>query len=164
MITIRPTAYTDLPFVMEIYETARRFMSQTGNANQWIDGYPPEQLIIDDIEKGFSYVCVNENHEIIGVFYYLQGEEPTYQNIYNGTWLSAEPYGVIHRIASSGKQKGIAETCINWCLKKCGNMRIDTHRDNKVMQHILQKLDFEYCGIIYLKNGAERLAYQKVIG
>jgi hypothetical protein len=30
------------------------------------------------------------------------------------------------------------------------------------MQHILQSYGFTYCGIIYLADGSERLAYQKV--
>ena len=158
---IRPSTHSDLPQLLQIYETARRFMQQTGNAGQWMDGYPKEELLISDIKQGHSYVCLNENNEIAGTFYYIVGEEPTYLNIYEGSWLNNDSYGVIHRIASSGKQKGIAETCINWCLEKCRNLRIDTHRDNKVMQNILQKLGFTYCGIIYLENGDERLAYQK---
>ena len=60
-------------------------------------------------------------------------------------------------------ERGVAATCISWCLEKCGNIRIDTHRDNKVMQNILQKLGFTCCGVIYLENGAERLAYQYTI-
>ncbi len=160
---IRQSQYTDLPQLLQIYETARRFMQQTGNAGQWVDGYPKEELLIDDISKGNSYVCLNENNEITGTFYYIVGKEPTYLNIYEGAWLNDDPYGVIHRIASSGKQKGIAETCINWCLEKCENLRIDTHRDNKVMQSILRNLEFVFCGIIYLEDGAERLAYQKLI-
>ncbi|HHV84340.1 MAG TPA: GNAT family N-acetyltransferase [Petrimonas sp.] len=158
---IRPARHADLPRLMQIYETARRFMQQTGNAGQWVDGYPKEELIVHDIEQGHSYVCLDENNGITGTFYYIFGEEPTYLNIYEGSWLNDEPYGVIHRIASSGKQKGVAETCIRWCLEECKNIRIDTHRDNKVMQNILQKLGFTRCGIIYLENGAERLAYQR---
>ena len=158
---IRPSTHSDLPQLLQIYETARRFMQQTGNAGQWVDGYPKEELLISDIKRGHSYVCLNENNEIAGTFYFIVGEEPTYLNIYEGSWLNNDSYGVIHRIASSGKQKGIAETCINWCLEKCGNLRIDTHRDNKVMQNIMQKLGFTYCGIIFLENGDERLAYQK---
>ena len=38
---------------------------------------------------------------------------------------------------------------------------IDTHRDNKIMQHNILKHGFTYCGIIYLLSGDERLAYQK---
>ena len=44
--------------------------------------------------------------------------------------------------------------------QRCGNIRVDTHRDNKVMQHILTKQGFQRCGIIYVKNGTERIAYQ----
>ena len=41
------------------------------------------------------------------------------------------------------------------------NIRIDTHRDNRIMQHVLEKFGFTYCGIIYLLSGDERLAFQK---
>lgn len=163
MITrIRPTTYADLPQLMQIYETARRFMRETGNAGQWIDGYPQKELIVTDIEQGHSYVCLDENNGIAGTFYFRVGEEPTYLKIVEGSWLNGEPYGIIHRIASSGKEKGVADTCIGWCFERTGNIRIDTHRDNKVMQNILKKLNFTCCGVIYLENGAERLAFQKI--
>jgi len=42
------------------------------------------------------------------------------------------------------------------------NIRIDTHKDNRIMQHNIEKHGFTYCGIIYLANGDERLAYQKL--
>ena len=31
------------------------------------------------------------------------------------------------------------------------------------MQHCIKQYGFTYCGIIYLANGDERLAYQKII-
>ncbi len=158
---IRPTTLEDLPQLIQIYDIARRFMQQIGNAGQWTKGYPRKELLISDIEQRRSYVCTTPDGEILATFCYFIGEEPTYLNIYNGAWLNDAPYGVIHRIASSGKQKGVGEACINWCLEQSQNIRIDTHRDNKVMQHILKKLQFTYCGIIYLENGDERLAYQK---
>ena len=37
------------------------------------------------------------------------GDDPTYQQIYEGTWLNNEPYGVIHRLATNGKQKGVSD-------------------------------------------------------
>mgnify|MGYP003296922186 CR=1 FL=1 len=40
------------------------------------------------------------------------------------------------------------------------NIRIDTHHDNVVMQRLLKKLGFQYCGIIHLENGDPRLAFQ----
>ena len=42
------------------------------------------------------------------------------------------------------------------------NIRIDTHRDNRIMQHLLERHGFRYCGIIYLLSGDERLAYQRL--
>lgn len=51
---------------------------------------------------------------------------------------------------------------LDYCFALCSNIRIDTHRDNKIMQHNLSKHGFTYCGIIYLANGDERLAYQKI--
>ena len=54
----------------------------------------------------------------------------------------------------------VSEACLDWCFERWPNVRVDTHRDNKVMQHILTKYGFQRCGIIYVKNGTERIAYQ----
>ncbi|HBC38030.1 MAG TPA: GNAT family N-acetyltransferase, partial [Porphyromonadaceae bacterium] len=40
LMRIRSSQPADLPQLMQIYETARRFMQETGNAGQWVDGYP----------------------------------------------------------------------------------------------------------------------------
>jgi RimJ/RimL family protein N-acetyltransferase len=42
-------------------------------------------------------------------------------------------------------------------------MRCDTHKDNKIMQHTLEKNGYKYCGVIYLDNGDARVAYEKLI-
>ena len=163
MITnIRLTSYSDIPHVMEIYTTAREFMHRKGNINQWVNGYPSQNLIEEDIDSGYSYVIENNNGKLVGVFCFIIGEDSTYTKKYNGEWLNTDEYGTIHRIASSGIEKGVGEACFNWSFTQISNVRVDTHRDNKVMQNILSKLDFQYCGIIYLHDGAERLAYQKV--
>ena len=106
---------------------------------------------------------LQEQGEILGTFCFILGEDPTYLNIYEGAWLNDEPYGVIHRMAASGKRKGVSEACLNWCFEHFENIRVDTHRDNKVMQHILAKYGFQRCGIIYVKNGTERIAYQRIL-
>lgn len=160
MMEIRPTEIKDLPLVMEIYDYARAFMRATGNTTQWIDGYPSEALIRREIEESHSFACIDEQGEILGTFCFILGEDPTYQQIYEGAWLNDEPYGVIHRLATNGKQKGMSEACLDWCFERWPNVRVDTHRDNKVMQHILTKYGFQRCGIIYVKNGTERIAYQ----
>ncbi len=42
------------------------------------------------------------------------------------------------------------------------NFRIDTHNDNKIMQHVIEKNGFIRCGIIYVKDGSPRIAYEKI--
>ena len=160
---IRLTTYSDLPLVMEIYETAREFMHRAGNINQWVNGYPSQKLIEDDIDAGHSFVVENNSGKIVGVFSFIIGEDPTYTKIYNCEWLNTDEYGTIHRIASSGIEKGVGEACVKWTFNQISNIRVDTHRDNKVMKNIFAKLHFKYGGIIYLLDGAERLAYHKAL-
>ena len=159
---IRPTEEADLPRVMEMYAIARAYMRQTGNVSQWGADYPSEEFIREQILLGHSFVCENEEGELVGTFCFIVGEDPTYHEIFGGEWLNeGEEYGTVHRIASSGKEKGVAEACFRWCFARHPNIRVDTHRDNRVMQHILGKLGFTYCGIIHVADGTERLAYQK---
>lgn len=158
---IRKSTCKDIDPIMDIYATAKLFMASTGNGGQWTDGYPSRELVMQDIENGYSYVCVNPDNEIASVFYFRIGEDPTYLRIYEGQWLKDAPYGVIHRLAGNGKVKGLAPLCFDWCFRQCGNLRVDTHRNNLVMQHILQKNGFTRCGIIFIADGTERIAYQK---
>ncbi len=146
--------------VLRIYDRARHFMAEHGNPNQWGSTNPPAARVRQDIDEGNSYVCM-AGGEIAAVFYYKEGEDPTYRVIEDGAWVNDTPYGVVHRIASAGTVKGAGSFCVQWAFRRCGNLRIDTHRDNTVMQNMLRKNGFSYCGIIHLENGDERLAFQK---
>jgi hypothetical protein len=160
---IRLTEMKDLTEVMAIYERARAFMREHGNPRQWSAyGWPPQGVIETDIHNGKSYVAI-ENGEIAAVFYYDHGDrvEPAYNDIEEGSWKGDENYGVVHRIASSGKYKGAGSFCIRWACEKSGHLRMDTHGDNYVMQNCLKKLGFTYCGIIYVEQDTDpRLAYE----
>jgi RimJ/RimL family protein N-acetyltransferase len=163
---IRKAVEEDYERIMEIYAYARDFMAKTGNPNQWgPTNWPPEALLRNDIKEGSSYVCTNDNGTVIGTFYFIQGKdiEPTYREITDGAWLDDSAYGVVHRLASDGSERGIGQFCINWAFAQCGHMRIDTHTDNKVMQKLLTKLGFQRCGIIYvIEDNYPRYAYEKV--
>lgn len=153
----------DIDQLMDIFEQGKRIMRKNGNLRQWTGGYPTRQLIQQDIEAGHSYICFDETHEPVGTFTFIPGKDPTYAHIYNGQWLDDEhPYATIHRLASTEGSHGVAAACLDWCYTQLQNLRADTHRDNLILQHILQKHGFRYCGIIYLANGDERLAYQKI--
>ena len=94
---------------------------------------------------------------------FVLGPDPTYAKIEDGQWLNdALPYGTIHRLASAGKRPGVATDVINWCLEHCESLRADTHADNKIMQHLLEKNGFTRCGIIHVADGTPRIAYQRL--
>lgn len=162
---IRKSVLQDLDRIMEIYTYARQYMAQHGNPNQWgPTNWPPEALIRNDIAEGCSYVCENEAGKVIGTFFFTRGPdiEPTYRKITDGKWLDGSPYGVVHRIASDGSEKGTGTFCINWAYGRCGHLRIDTHGDNTVMQNLVRKLGFVHCGTIYVQEDNDpRLAYEK---
>ena len=158
---IRKTKIEDIDIIIDVYSYARLFMQQTGNVTQWIDGYPSKELLIQDIQKENSYLCVDDEEQIIGVFSFIIGDDATYASIYKGKWLNDDPYGVVHRLASNGKVKGVAKCCLEWSFSQCSNIRIDTHADNIVMQNLLKRDGYEYCGIILCQNGTERVAFQK---
>lgn len=158
---IRPASLADMPKIQDIYTYAREFQKQTGNPNQWKNGYPQREVLEADIAAGNLYVCMAEEN-IVGVFAFILGEDPTYGRIWDGEWPNDRPYGTIHRIASDGSVRGVAAFCFEWAYERCGqNLRIDTHEDNTVMQHIVLKNGFSYCGKILTEDGSERLAYQK---
>ena len=161
---IRKSSPEDLDRMLEIYASARRFMAEHGNPNQWgPTNWPPKELLEKDIAAGDSYVC-RLNGKVVGTFYYVYGREiePTYQVIDDGAWRDESSYGVVHRIASDRSAKGIGQFCLEWAYSRCGHLRIDTHGDNLVMQGLLKKLGFVHCGTIYVREDkAPRLAYEK---
>lgn len=157
---IRTARPEELDAIMDIYRQAKQYMRQSGNLTQWTDGYPDRALIAQDIGLGFCHT-VWDGTALIGVFCFFHGRdvEPTYARI-DGAWLDGGPYGVVHRIASTGTAPGVLAACCNWCLRRCSSLRIDTHRDNLPMQRALERYGFQLCGTIVIQDGSERLAYQ----
>lgn len=153
----------ELEAVEEIYADARRFMRENGNLYQWQGGRPTREEIVADIKKNQLFAVRDADGSILAVFAYIEGIDKTYVNIYDGAWKNDLPYSVIHRVAvaKNAHGRGVARFCFDFGFERCGNLKIDTHRDNIPMQKALKKCGFEYCGIIYLENGEERLAYQK---
>jgi hypothetical protein len=158
---IRKTNQYDLDGILKIYDSARQYMLENGNPNQWIEGYPNEKIILLDIENCCHFICVDGNR-MLGCFAFIEGDDPTYKEIVKGEWLDNNSYAVIHRIAVLEHGKGIGSICIDWCISRCKNIRVDTHKDNISMQRLLIKKGFQYCGMIYNRWGDERLAFQRV--
>lgn len=156
---IRRANKNDLISIMPIYDAAKKKMRADGNINQWSDKYPDEETLLDDINRGELYIAYDD--EIYGVFMLSFSGEETYKEI-QGAWLNEGPYAVIHRIASLGKGRNLLKDAIDFAFASTENIRIDTHEDNNIMRSLLNKLGFTYTGIIHLKSGDERRAYQLV--
>jgi hypothetical protein len=89
--------------------------------------------------------------------------EPTYAHISDGSgWLDEAPYGVVHRLASDGSTRGVGAFCLEWCFARCGNIRVDTHAANNVMQNLLTRLNYTHCGTIHIADGTPRDAFHKI--
>lgn len=161
VMTVRRATYGDIPRIMEICSEARGIMRANGNMSQWTGGYPSEELIRNDVENAVGYVIGGD--DIDGYFAFIPGIEQTYLKIEGGHWLDdAAPYCTIHRLASTKCSHGISRACFDWCRQQCGNLRIDTHEDNRIMRHCIEKYGFVYCGVIHLLDGSPRLAFQKI--
>lgn len=160
----------DIDRIMIILGEARLKMGQLG-IDQWQYGYPTRDIIKNDIVSGHSYtVREEEGGEIYATFFLKTDGEPTYKEIFEGAWLTDGEYVALHRIAVCNAKRGtgMADKMIEFIGNECiklgaGSIRVDTHRGNIPMQKLLARSGFQYCGIIYLGTGEERLAYEKVI-
>jgi len=170
---IRPATAADLPALRPVFEAAKGIMRADGNPTQWAaPGFPPDALLLRDIACGGGYVILGnaarryachsglDPESIVAYFALLPSPEPTYSFI-DGAWLTDEPYGVIHRMASYPDAHGIFAAIMDFAAARFPHLRIDTHRDNRIMRHLIEKHGFTYCGIIYLADGAPRLAYER---
>ena len=128
----------DLEELLEIYKKAREFMKKSGNTTQWGEDKPSKETLERDIENKNLYV-VREDREIVGAFALIYGVDKTYLEI-DGKWLNDEPYATLHRVASSGKAKGLMKSIIE-----------------KIIEN-----GFTHCGIIKVEDGSLREAFQKI--
>ena len=160
---IREARQTDVAEIMQVMDAAKKIMRQSGNMHQWGEGSPTEAVITADMERNGGFI-IEDDGCIVSYFSFLPSPEPTYAKIYEGKWINdTHPYHVVHRIASYPDVHGIFSSIMEFCFSNDENIRIETHHDNKIMQHNILKHGFTYCGIIYLLSGDERLAYQKIV-
>ena len=149
--------------VMKVIEDAKKTLAQSGS-DQWQNGYPNADIIIDDIISGQAYVALEEG-ELLAYAAVTKSPEKAYEAIYDGNWEGKEAeYLVFHRIAvaSDVQGQGVAQTFLEGLIEGFDylDFRSDTHDQNKVIQHIFEKLGFKQVGKVPVDG--ERLAYQKV--
>ncbi len=165
-MNFRKSVKSDINKIMRIIKQAQNYFKENG-IDQWQDNYPNSDVINNDIKNGNSYIVENNGHIIATIVVSFE-KEVAYNNIYQGQWISDERYAVIHRIAIDNMYKGLGlshkiikfaeEISIKRGIK---SIKVDTHKENIPMQKLLEKNQFKYCGIIYLENNEERVAFEK---
>ena len=121
----RKTTVSDFPSIFRIYEQSVSFMKEEGNPTQWNDLETLKNHVGDDVNKGISYVLLDEG-EIQAVFTLLETPDPTYQTI-EGKWMDDSSYFTIHRIAVKEHNRGYASACFHYAYLQKRHIRIGTH-------------------------------------
>ncbi len=163
---LRFAVIEELDAIWKILQDAIAQRKKDGS-DQWQNGYPNKQTLIDDIQNGYGYVLI-EDDIIVAYSAIIFGIEPNYIDI-KGKWLSDDKYVAVHRVATSEKYKGkgiatqlfnlIEELSIN---NNTYSIKVDTNFDNAAMLRILEKLSYTYCGEIFF-SGATRMAFEKLL-
>ena len=168
---LRLATDADLTAITTIIHEAKGFLAEQ-HVDQWQHGYPSDDDLAFDLQNGITYVLVVDG-EIAGTAALHQGIDPNYLEIEDGEWANGVHgrYTAIHRIAVSSAFRGqaLSDKLISGLITISGvlgykDVRIDTHPDNKGMQHVITKNGFTRRGIIYMHEPKEpRYAYQLLI-
>lgn len=163
----RKSTKADIDDIMKIIKQAQEYFKQNG-IDQWQNNYPNKEVIEKDIENEYGHVLLKDGKIVATVSISFDKEE-NYNEIYNGKWITNKEYATVHRVAVDNRYKGlglsyeifkkIEDLCIE---KNIHSIKVDTHKDNISMQRMLEKSDFKYCGIIYVEDKSERIAFEKI--
>lgn len=163
---LRKAQIPEAEIIWQILQQAIERRRKDGS-NQWQDGYPNQEVVKTDISLGKGYVLEIDN-AIAAYAALVFNDEPAYKEII-GDWLTNDDFLVIHRVAVSDDflGKGIAVSLFKLLEDFAKehyvfSIKVDTNFDNLAMLHILEKLDYQYCGEVYFR-GSARKAFEKVL-
>lgn len=167
-VFLRQAKLDDLPRIIDIIDSAKKTLKDRG-VDQCQQGYPNKEILEQDIQEGISFVLIL-NGRVVGSAALQQGYDKNYQDMNSGSWDddSDVTYSIIHRIAIEADHQGehLSAALIQQLMTMSyylgyRDVRIDTHPDNLVMQHIITSNGFEEKGTITMdEDKGVRLAYQ----
>lgn len=166
---LHPVTADQLSAAMALIEHGRAFLKAQG-LEQWQNGYPNEESILQDIRQQKGYFLTDGTHHMAYMCLDPDGE-PAYLGI-KGQWLTPmkQQYVVIHRLAfdpafrGQGLSAAVFALAEDFCREQgIKSIRIDTDPENKIMQHCMKKAGFMQCGTIFFA-GSDKLAFEKMIG
>ena len=170
--TFRRAEAGDMPQIMRVVREAQAFMRTLG-IDQWQDGYPEPETLMEDIRIGQLYV-IAEGETVRGMAALSLLPEPVYDAI-EGAWATGAyaKYLTIHRMATddAARGRGAAARIVDEAVRiarenGCASVRADTHPGNLAMRRFLEKRGFGDCGLVYYyvkKGDPQRVAYERVL-
>lgn len=154
---LRKATLDDLDTVMDILRDGRNQLAEQG-IDQWQGDYPNEEHIKEDIQHGWAYLVESDDEETVGALAIVDAPDHSYDEL-DGQWLlDTQHYQVIHRVAihSNHAGKGYASKLfvsvidyIKQNRKDIESLRIDTHENNQIMQHLITKNGFTKVGELH---------------
>ena len=154
---IKQSKINDLDQIIEILRDGRNQLASQG-IDQWQGDYPNVEHVKEDINNGWAYLVQSDDDETVGALSIVEAPDHSYDEL-QGDWLiDTDKYVVIHRVAihSSHAGKGYASALFTNVIdyikqnrKEIKTIRIDTHEDNKIMQHLITKNGFTKVGELH---------------
>lgn len=147
----------DFDQIITILKDGANQLAERG-VDQWQGDYPSKEQIKEDIVHGWAYLAISSDRETVGAIAIVNGPDHAYDDL-DGEWLrQTENYVVIHRVAihSQHAGKGYATQLLQAVIENIeenhddiDSIRIDTHEDNKAMQHLISKMGFTKVGLLH---------------
>lgn len=169
-IYIRKATLNDVSAIVPMIKNAKQYLRQQG-INQWQKGYPNEDTLKNDIYANDNYVLIC-NGQVAGSASLVAGLEPNYLKI-DGQWTNGtyNQYLTIHRFVISNRFRGkhLARFLMSNLLSAANllgfkDVRVDTHPQNQIMQHVILANGFQFRGVVHvnhkLEKNVKRYAYQ----
>ena len=165
IMIFRKATIEDIDSVTAMIKAASARLGVAG-IDQWQMGYPNRESVERDVENGVGMVLC-EGDTIIAYGAVIFTGEPAYNDLTGGKWLTQGDYAVVHRLCVNeifvgmGFAKRFMSAAEAMASESVKSMRIDTHPDNKIMQSLIDRMGYTYCGDVVIES--RRLAYEKVL-
>ena len=167
-LTLLLASKEDISCAMSMIQDAKDYHKEIG-LDQWNADYPSLSDIETDVAAQKGYFLCDGEQKVAYLCFDLDGEAN--YNELEGHWLTPEDsvYLVTHRLAMDKNQRGkgyssaVFPLAEQFCREKgVHSIRVDTHAENQIMQHLIPNAGFTYCGIVYY-DGSPRTAFEKII-
>ena len=155
----------DVERVVEIVRSAQRRLKES-DIDQWQNGYPNRECVDGDVARGYGRVVCCEGRVVAYGALTYDGEN-AYDKLQGGSWITPDgaKYLTIHRLCVADEVVGCGLGRHFFALAedearlRVGSVRVDTHPDHRIMQHLLDSLGYRYCGTVTYES--LRFAYER---